>query len=107
MWKIVAEDMPALQHLRIGLVGDYARSYPDMEADWWLQCVLQVKNLKTFNLEYDATANVWFEFGYTVYQMTKLLEDHIRSVVCSDHKSTMGHPLRITLSQDSKPENSL
>lgn len=104
MWTIIAEDMPALKHLRVGLVGEYARSYPDMDADWWLQCLLQVRNLKTFHLEYEASGNVWFEFGHTVYQMTKLLEDHIRSVVCSDHKSTLAHPLRKSASQVSSPE---
>ncbi|KAL8992620.1 MAG: hypothetical protein Q9188_007546 [Gyalolechia gomerana] len=89
MWTTIAEDMPALKHLRLGLAGEYGRSYPDMNADWWLQCLLQVKNLKTFHLEYDAPWNVWTEFGPTIYQMTKLLEDHIRSVVCLNHKSTL------------------
>ncbi|KAL9023860.1 MAG: hypothetical protein Q9196_006925 [Gyalolechia fulgens] len=89
MWTTIAEGMPALKHLRVGLAGEYGRSYPDMNADWWLQCLLQVKNLKTFHLEYDAPLDIWGEFGLGIYQMTRLLEDRIRCVVCSNHKSTL------------------
>ncbi|KAL8933674.1 MAG: hypothetical protein Q9216_006259 [Gyalolechia sp. 2 TL-2023] len=84
MWTTIAEDMPGLKHLRVGLVGKCGDSYPDMESDWWLRCLLHVKNLQTFHLEYDCSSRVWYEFGFNMYQMTRLLEDYIRSVVCME-----------------------
>lgn len=84
MWLIIGRDMPGLKHLRVELVGLHGSPCPDMDADWWLQSLLQVRNLETFHLGYRASANYWTDFEDGVFETSKLLEGHIRSIVCSD-----------------------
>ena len=83
MWSVIGKHMPGLRHLSVQLGGEYGRPYPDMDNDWWLQSLLQVRNLKTFHFAYRAPSSNWTEFGDGVFEMSSLLEDHITRIVCS------------------------
>ncbi|KAI4122487.1 MAG: hypothetical protein LQ341_007299 [Variospora aurantia] len=83
MWEIIGRDMPGLKHLRVRLVGWTGAPFPTME-DWWMESMLQVKNLKTFRIIFDSPSNNWSEYGEGVIVMSTLLDDHIRSMVCSE-----------------------
>ncbi|KAL8964751.1 MAG: hypothetical protein Q9197_006820 [Variospora fuerteventurae] len=83
MWEIIGRDMPGLKHLRVRFVGRTGAPFPTME-DWWMESMLQVKNLKTFRIIFDSPSNDWSEYGEGVIVLSTLLEDHIRSIVCSE-----------------------
>ncbi|KAL8714336.1 MAG: hypothetical protein Q9220_001667 [cf. Caloplaca sp. 1 TL-2023] len=83
-WQMVARDMPALRHLRLRIFGEQGASYPSMDRQWWLEDILQVRGLRSFDLEYRAPSNVWVEFGDGVFEMERLMKEHIRGAVCSD-----------------------
>ncbi|KAL9008651.1 MAG: hypothetical protein Q9173_006244 [Seirophora scorigena] len=82
MWEVIGRDMPGLKHLILRLSGwtDGLR----ME-DRWMESMLQVRNLKTFRMSLEAPASNWFESGEGPIDPAKatLLNDHIRSIVCS------------------------
>ncbi|KAL8802980.1 MAG: hypothetical protein Q9182_003468 [Xanthomendoza sp. 2 TL-2023] len=83
-WQVIRDEMPGLRHLRVKIVGEQGSSYPSEDLAWWVRPMLQVRGLKSFHLEFRAASNNWVEFGEGVFEMSRLLEERIRSVVCSD-----------------------
>lgn len=63
MWDVIARDMPGLKHLRVSLVGEHGRPYPTADGDWWLESILQVRRLKTLQLEFRAPSDYWTYLG--------------------------------------------
>ncbi|KAL8812550.1 MAG: hypothetical protein Q9200_000950 [Gallowayella weberi] len=83
-WQVIKDEMPGLQHLRVKIIGEQGSSYPSEDLAWWVRPMLQVRGLKSFHLEFRAASNNWVEFGDGVFEMSRLLEERIRSVVCSE-----------------------
>ncbi|KAL8782303.1 MAG: hypothetical protein Q9213_005497 [Squamulea squamosa] len=82
MWQHIKEDMPGLKHLRVRILGEQGSSHPS-EDRWWVTPMLQLRGLKTFQLEYCAPSNNWVQFGDGVLEMSRFLEERIRTAVCS------------------------
>ncbi|KAI4101774.1 MAG: hypothetical protein LQ345_007399 [Seirophora villosa] len=82
MWDVIGRDMPGLKHLilRLSVWTNGLR----ME-DRWVESMLQLRNLKTFEMSLDVPTSPWFELGEESIDAAKvtLLNDHIRGIVCS------------------------
>ncbi|KAL8677903.1 MAG: hypothetical protein Q9186_005714 [Xanthomendoza sp. 1 TL-2023] len=83
-WQVIREGMPGLQHLHVKIAGEQGSCFPSEDRAWWVQPMLQIRDLKSFHLEFRVASNNWVEFGDGVFEMSRLLEEHIRSVVCSE-----------------------
>lgn len=83
MWEIIGRDIHGLKHLRLGLMGEHGAPYPTMNPSRWMESILQVRNLKTFHLDFYAPSNNWDELGDGGIELWTLLNDHMRSIVCS------------------------
>ncbi|KAL8954102.1 MAG: hypothetical protein Q9222_000081 [Ikaeria aurantiellina] len=84
MWRIIAKDTPALRHLRLRIGGEHGLPYPSMDREWWMEDILQVTGLQSFDIEFRAPSNVWMEYGDGVFEMERLMKESIRDAVCSD-----------------------
>ncbi|KAI4170492.1 MAG: hypothetical protein LQ346_008851 [Caloplaca aetnensis] len=91
MWEIIGRDMLALRHLRLRLTEDfplYTTMYPTLNGDYWVKSILQVRNLKTFHLQFrPASEEDWHEFGDGVTRKSDALENYIRPIVCLQQQS--------------------
>lgn len=87
MWMVVGRYMPGLKHLNMRIIGGHETPYLTLADSSWMDSIVQVRNLKTFRVEFCIPPHKlhhWLELGYNVFEMTTMLECQIRSLVCPD-----------------------
>ncbi|KAL8690673.1 MAG: hypothetical protein Q9218_003931 [Villophora microphyllina] len=84
MWQVIGQEMVGLKHLSLRLIGLQSMPHPTTQREQWVEPILDLRGLKSFQLELRAPSNLWMEFGDHVHPMTELWEEEIRKTVCSD-----------------------